>query len=90
MPEMLSFVPWLLAALCGLACLLALLPLLRGPGDAERVIALDILLAAALALCIVAALLSGRTVYLDVALGLALVGFVATLGWARLIADGTR
>jgi multicomponent Na+:H+ antiporter subunit F len=29
-------------------------------------------------------------VFLDVAIGLALVGFVATVGWARLIDKGGR
>lgn len=47
--------------------------------------ALDIFLCAAIALCIAASLSSGRTVFLDVAVGLALVGFVATLGWARVV-----
>lgn len=57
----------------------------HGPQHADRIVALDILLAAAVALCIAAALNSGRTVFLDVAIGLALVGFVGTLGWARLV-----
>jgi len=57
----------------------------HGPQHADRIVALDILLAAAVALCIAAALGSGRTVFLDVAIGLALVGFVGTLGWARLV-----
>lgn len=59
--------------------------IVHGPHQADRVVALDLLLAAGVALCIAASLLSGRTVYLDVAIGLALVGFVATLGWARLV-----
>jgi multicomponent Na+:H+ antiporter subunit F len=67
------------------ATLLASVRIVRGPRSADRVVALDILLAAAVALCIAAALDTGRTVFLDVAVGLALVGFVATLGWARLI-----
>lgn len=36
-------------------------------------------------LSLIASWASGRTVYLDVAIGLALVGFVATLAWSRLI-----
>ena len=40
---------------------------------------------AAIALAVAASLGTGRTVFLDVAVGLALVGFVATIGWARLI-----
>jgi multicomponent Na+:H+ antiporter subunit F len=68
-----------------LATLVASVGIVRGPHHADRVVALDIFLAAAVALCIAASLATGRTVFLDVAVGLALVGFVATLGWARLI-----
>lgn len=68
-----------------MACLLALRPLLCGPRDADRIIALDIFLVAAVALCLLASLLSRQSVYLDVALILVIIGFVATLGWARLI-----
>ena len=46
--------------------------------------------AAAIALAIAASLATGRTVFLDVAIGLALVGFVATIGWARLVQRAPR
>lgn len=74
-----------LTALAVLATLVATVRILRGPSHADRVVALDIFLAAAIALCVAASLGTGRTVFLDVAIGLALVGFVATVGWARLI-----
>lgn len=67
------------------ALALGVLRFLRGPDDADRVIALDILFAAAIGLCVAAALASGRVLFLDVAIGLALVGFVATVAWARMI-----
>lgn len=67
------------------ASMLATARILRGPRQADRVVALDIFLCAAIVLCIAASLSSGRTVFLDVAVGLALVGFVATLGWARVV-----
>jgi multicomponent Na+:H+ antiporter subunit F len=79
---------WATAALTGLAVLATLIAsvrIVRGPRHADRVVALDIFLAAAVALCVAASLGTGRTVFLDVAIGLALVGFVATVGWARLI-----
>ena len=69
----------------GLACALATWRIVRGPKQADRVIALDIFLAAALTLCVTAGLATGRTVFVDVGIGLALVGFVGTVGWARLI-----
>lgn len=68
-----------------LAAALGMLRFLCGPSDADRVIALDILFAAAIGLCVAAALASGRVLFLDVAIGLALVGFVATVAWARMI-----
>jgi multicomponent Na+:H+ antiporter subunit F len=74
-----------LVACALMAALLATVRLVRGPYHADRVVALDIFLAAAVALCIAASLATGRTVYLDAGVGLALVGFVATAGWARLI-----
>lgn len=59
--------------------------IVAGPTHADRIVALDIFLAAGIALAVAASLASGRTVFLDVAIGLALVGFVATIGWARLV-----
>lgn len=73
-----------------LAAALATWRIVAGPAHADRVVALDIFLAAAVALAVAAALASGRTVFLDVAIGLALVGFVATIGWARLVERSPR
>jgi multicomponent Na+:H+ antiporter subunit F len=70
-----------------LAIALGMLRFLRGPTDVDRVIALDILFASAVGLCVAAAMASGRELFLDVAIGVALVGFVATVAWARMI-DG--
>ena len=59
--------------------------LLVGPTRSDRVIAFDLLFAVAVVLCICASLASGSTAFLDVAIGLSLVGFLATIAWARLI-----
>jgi multicomponent Na+:H+ antiporter subunit F len=82
---MIAWATLLLVLAALLSAGLAIWRLLRGPTHADRIVALDIFLAAALALCIAAALATGRTVFIDVGVGLALVGFVATLGWARLL-----
>jgi multicomponent Na+:H+ antiporter subunit F len=71
----------------GASALMGFYRLLAGPTQTDRVAGLDILFAVAIVLSLIAAWVSGRTVYLDVAIGLALVGFVATLAWARLIQD---
>lgn len=75
--------------LCALlAIALAALRLIRGPGHADRVVALDIFLASAVVLTVAAALHTGRHEFLDVGIGLALVGFVGTLSLARLVEQG--
>ncbi|WP_291010127.1 monovalent cation/H+ antiporter complex subunit F [Hydrogenophaga sp.] len=68
-----------------LALALASVRIVVGPTHADRIVALDIFLAAGVALAVAASLLTARTVFLDVAIGLALVGFVGTIGWARLV-----
>ena len=71
--------------LAGLAALFGFYRMLRGPSQTDRVVALDVLFAAAMLLAVIAALKTGRTAFLDIALGLALIGFVGALAWARLI-----
>ena len=67
------------------AAIIGFYRLLAGPTRADRVIALDLLFAIAIVMSICAALASDSTAFLDVAIGLSLVGFIATIAWARLI-----
>jgi multicomponent Na+:H+ antiporter subunit F len=77
--------PVLMVAAALLAIALAFARLLRGPTQADRVIALDLVFSASIVLTAAAAMVSGRVLFLDVAIGLALLGFVVTSIWARLI-----
>lgn len=72
----------------GVALLLVLEALRRLPGTANRVVAVDVLSACALAACLVAAARTGHTAFLDVALGFALVAFLATVCWAFALHAG--
>ncbi|MDQ0317484.1 monovalent cation/H+ antiporter complex subunit F [Amorphus orientalis] len=56
-----------------------------GPHMVDRVIALDMLTVAGVAFAALAARASGSGAFLDVALGIALMGFVATIAFSRLI-----
>jgi multicomponent Na+:H+ antiporter subunit F len=67
------------------AVALAVVRLVRGPGQADRIVALDVVFSATIALTAAAALATGRALFLDIGVGLSLVGFVATIVWARLI-----
>ena len=72
------------------AMALALVRILRGPSQADRIIALDVIFSASIALAAAAALATGRALFLDIGIGLAIVGFVATIVWARLIDKSPR
>lgn len=69
---------------------LGVLRFLLGPTDCDRIVALDILFSAAVVFCALAALWTGRVLFLDIAIGVVLIGFVATLAWARLAETSSR
>ena len=64
--------------------------LLRGPTFADRVVALDMLALLGIAFIGVVALATEEYAYLDVAIALALVGFLATVAFARYIYRNAR
>lgn len=80
--------PWVGGAF-GLAMLLALYRLLRGPGLPDRVLALDTLYVNALALLIVVGIGLGDPVYFEAALLIAVFGFVGTIAAARFLRRGS-
>ena len=62
---------------------LAVVRLVRGPSLPDRVVALDLITILAVAFCALFAVASGEAAYLDVAIALALVAFLATVAFAR-------
>lgn len=71
--------------LLGVAFVIALWRLLRGPSLPDRVLALDTAYVLAMAGLLLHGLLSGSTVLFEAALVIALLGFVATVAFARFI-----
>ncbi len=78
----------LAAVLLALAALAASVRIVRGPGPADRVIGLDMLGLLGVAAAGLAALVSGSSAFVDIALGVALVGFLVTVAFAGFIARG--
>ena len=66
-----------------LSLAIAFIRLARGPTLADRVVALDMMTITIIAVCGVVAVATGVYAMLDVALVLALVGFLATVALAR-------
>ncbi|MCB1629620.1 MAG: monovalent cation/H+ antiporter complex subunit F [Rhodocyclaceae bacterium] len=78
------------SALLLVSVLLIAILLKREDGAADRIVAVDALAACAIAGCLLAAAVSGQTVFVDVAIGFALVAFLGTVGWAHALAAGTK
>jgi multicomponent Na+:H+ antiporter subunit F len=71
--------------LLGLALLLTIYRIIVGPTLADRVLALDLLTVLAMGFVGAMAIRTGITLYIDIAIALALLGFLATVAFARYI-----
>ncbi|MFC3075819.1 cation:proton antiporter [Shinella pollutisoli] len=59
----------------------------RGPTLPDRIVALDMLVATAIGFIAVVAIRTGFALYIDIAIALGLVGFLATAALARFVAS---
>ena len=71
--------------LLGLAMLAAVIRIVRGPTLADRILGLDTLTILAIGLVGIFAIRTGLHLYVDIAIALALVGFLSTAAFARFL-----
>ncbi|HWU65047.1 MAG TPA: cation:proton antiporter [Ensifer sp.] len=76
---------WLALIALPIAFLLTVIRVIRGPSLPDRVVALDMLVAIAIGFIAVIALKTGFYLYIDIAIALGLVGFLATVAFARFV-----
>jgi multicomponent Na+:H+ antiporter subunit F len=69
------------------ALFLTLIRLWRGPTLGDRIMALDLMLVLAVGFIAAFAILTGFTLYIDIAIALGLVGFLSTVALARYLAS---
>ena len=62
-----------------------MIKVIHGPTLPDRILALDMLVAVAIGFIAVVGIKTGYTLYLDIAIALGLVGFLATVAFARFI-----
>jgi len=72
----------------GLGLLMNLWLLVRGPGRADRVLALDTMVINVVALLILYGIRQGTGVYFEASMLIAMVGFVSTVAYCRFILRG--
>ncbi len=82
------FIEWatlISLVLLGLALLVSLVRIVIGPTLSDRVLALDLLTVVAMGFVGAIAVRTGLWLYLDIAIALALLGFLATVALARYV-----
>lgn len=72
----------------GIALLLALWRVIRAPGIADRVLALDTLFINSIGLIVLYGMAGGTQLYFEAALIMAMLGFVSTVAYARFMLRG--
>lgn len=85
---MLGYVIPLCLAILGLAVLLTVARLIRGPGVADRILALDTLSIEAIALIVLFGIWKGSGLYFEAALLIAVMGFVSTVALSKFLLRG--
>ena len=68
--------------------LLVVWRVVKGPTLPDRILGLDMLVAVAIGFIAVLGVRSGFTLYVDLAIALGLVGFLATVAFARFVLSG--
>lgn len=83
--EFLHLATYVSIGILSLAFLITLVRIAIGPTLPDRVLALDMLVSIGIGYIAVIAIKTGFPLYLDVAIALGLVGFLATVAFARYI-----
>ncbi|MEM6461283.1 MAG: cation:proton antiporter [Pseudomonadota bacterium] len=85
-PEQLVHVAVLLSlGLLSLSFAFCVFRVIRGPTLPDRILALDMLVATAIGFIAAIGIKTGYTLYVDIAIALGLVGFLATVAFARFV-----
>ncbi|HSX88067.1 MAG TPA: K+/H+ antiporter subunit F [Pseudomonas sp.] len=85
---MLAYVIPLCLAIMGLALVLTVMRLIKGPDMPDRILALDTLYINAIALIMLLGIWLGTDLYLEAALLIAVMGFVGTVAVAKYLLRG--
>ncbi|BBU53748.1 MULTISPECIES: K+/H+ antiporter subunit F [Mameliella] len=72
----------------GLGLLFNLWRIVTGPGQADRVLALDTMVINIIALLVLYGILQGTAIYFEASMLVAMVGFVSTVAYCRFLLRG--
>lgn len=83
--DFLAFAELATLGILSFSFLLTVLRVIIGPTLPDRILGLDMLVTTAIGFIVVIGIRTGYTLYLDIAIALGLVGFLATIAFARFV-----
>ena len=84
-PDAIAFATDVALALLTIALILGIVRLVRGPTLADRILSLDLITTLAVGYIATIAIKTSFTLYLDIAIAIALLGFLSTIALARYL-----
>lgn len=81
----LSSIATILISVLTIPLVLAAYRMIKGPGYADRLVALDMLTAVVVSIAALTTVATGRAAFLDIGLGVALINFVSTAAFATFL-----
>jgi multicomponent K+:H+ antiporter subunit F len=79
---------WVSLGAVALAQVMAMIRLMIGPTIGDRILALDTMVVNAIGLIVLLGIAQGTTIYFEVTLIIAMLGFVSTVAYARFVLRG--
>lgn len=86
--EIMNMAHLMALAVVALSQVIAMVRLVIGPGIADRILALDTMVINAIGLIVLLGITQGTVIYFEVALLIAMLGFVSTVAYARFVLRG--
>jgi len=86
--DVMTFALWIAFGAVAIAQIMAMIRLVIGPGTGDRILALDTMVVNAIGLVVLLGIAQGTAIYFEVALIIAMLGFVSTVAYARFVLRG--
>ncbi len=86
--DMMNIALWIAFGAVAIAQIMAMIRLVIGPGTGDRILALDTMVVNAIGLIVLLGIAQGTTIYFEVTLVIAMLGFVSTVAYARFVLRG--
>jgi multicomponent Na+:H+ antiporter subunit F len=83
--NLIDIILMIVLTILSISLILALIRVVRGPSLPERVVALDLMAPLGVGIIISYAMLTGRAVFIDIAIVVALISFLGTIAFSNYI-----